>query len=169
MAKSKQEQLLIETMKVILEQNDLGGTDPLHSHHVQFQWEDIRDAFALAIKNSDFFDALNAAFYKVHSYKWIEDSTFEESLISDLESMGIPHKEIELALTALDKVRKKFVPGKKNEKAVGWPENMDEINKDMKEPEDTEVTDTKKDTYAGKREPFTGVQPDNTRPIPSEA
>jgi hypothetical protein len=165
MAKTKEETLLIEAMKNLLERNEVGKSDSLHSHHMQFQWEDIQDEFSLAIKDSDFFESLRAAFYKVHSYKWINDSTFEDALISDLESMGIPHDEIELALNALEKVRKKFIPGKENESGAGWPENIKYINNEF---DDTEVTDTSKDTFSGNNKPYTGSEPDNTRPVPSK-
>lgn len=169
MPKSKQEKLLIESMKNILERNELGKSDPLHSHMTQFQWEDIQNAFSLAIKNSDFFESLRAAFYKVHSYKWINDSTFEESLISDLESMGIPHDEIQLAIDALDKVRNKFIPGKENENSIGWPENLSDIRKNVQELGNSEITDTNKDTYDNpNNKPYNSVKPDNTRPTKSK-
>jgi len=92
--------------------------------------------------SNDFFDAINAAFYKVHSYKFLEDETFEEALVSELESQGIPHEDIEIAVNALEKVRKEYTSGKKNENAVGWPEDMDGIKQVTQDPHDKPVSDT---------------------------
>lgn len=174
MANEKLEKMLVETMKNILDQDDLGrvegGVENEHSHHVQFQWEDILDSFALAVKDSnDFYDSLNSAFYKVHSYKFLEDSTFEEALVSELESQGIPHEDIEIAINALEKVRKEYIEGRKNENAVGWPEDMAGIKKVTQEPHDKPVSDNEKDTLSGDNEPFSGAEPDNVRPVENEA
>ena len=174
MANKRLEKMLVETMKSLLDQDDLGrvegGVEDEHSHNAQFQWEDILDSYALAVKDSnDFFDSINAAFYKVHSYKWLEDGTFEEALVSELESQGIPHEDIEIAVKALEKVRKEYVDGKKNENAVGWPEDMKGIKQVTQEPHNEPVSDTSKDTMSGKNKPYSGAEPDNVRPVKNEA
>lgn len=168
MSNERLEKMLVETMKNLLDQDDLGrvedGLKDEHAHHVQFQWEDILNSYALAVKDSDFFDSLNSSFYKVHSYKWLNDDTFEESLVSELESQGIPHKDIEDAVKALEKVRKEYLKGN-NENAVGWPEDMEGIKQVTQDPHDEPVSDTDKDTMSGDNEPFSGVEPDNVRPV----
>jgi len=167
------EKLLVESMKNLLDQDGLGvvdgGVDEEHVHNVQFQWEDILNSFAIAIKDSDFFDTLNSAFYKVHTYKWINDSTFEEALVSELESQGTPHDEIDAALEALEKVRKEYLSNGENENSVGWPENMKDIKKVTQEPHNKPINDLDKETMSGDNEPYSGVQPDNVRPSHNEA
>jgi hypothetical protein len=163
MNKAKLEKLLIESLKNILEQNEVG--DNSHSHHVQFQWEDITRDFAIHVKNSSHFDALNAAFYKIHSYKWLEDPSFCEAFESELNSMGTPEEDIKLAFDAIEKLRKEYCK-ETQERDAGWPEELDEMQKD---PENTEVTDTKKETMSGDNEPYEGAEPKNVRPIKNEA
>lgn len=173
MSNERLEKLLVETMKNLLDQDDLGrvegGADQEHSHNVQFQWEDILDSFALAVKKSDFFNPINSAFYKVHSYKWLNDSTFEEALTSELESQGVPHEDIELSLKALEKVRKEYLKDNKNENGVGWPEDMKGIKQVTQEPHNKPISDLNKETMDGDNKPFSGVGPDNVRPSYNEA
>ena len=170
MADPRQEKLLVETMKALLDQDELGIVDSDYeekSHHTQFQWEDILRDFALAVKDSDFFDALNAAFYKVHTYKWIEDSTFEEAMISELESMGIPHEDITTAIDGLNKVRKEYIGGdKNNENAVGWNKDAMQVTQDMKNPP---ITPIGKENMTGDNKPNSGVEPESPRPRYNEA
>lgn len=164
------EKIFVETMKHILDQDDLGkvegGVEDEHSHSVQFQREDIESSYALAVKKSDYFDALNAIFYKIHSYKWIDDEKFEFAMTNDLEAMGIPFDDIEIAVKGLEKVRKEY-PG--NEKDVGWPEDLEGIRKVTQEPHNKPVSDNETDTMSGDNEPFSGVGPDNVRPVKNEA
>lgn len=173
MAKERLEKLLVETMKSLLDQDDLGRVDSgdERSHHVQFRHEDILDSYAIAVKDSEFFDSLNAAFYKVNNYKWIHDSTFEEALTSELESQGIPHDEIAKALEALDKVRTEYLGDdpRENENGVGWPENLKDIKKVTQEPHNKPVSDLDKETMSGDNKPFSGVGPDKVRPARNEA
>lgn len=172
MADARQEKLLVETMKSLLDQDELGLVTSDYeekTHHVQYQWEDILSDFAVAIKDSDFFDALNAAFYKVHVYKWIEDSTFEEALVSELESMGIPHEEITKALDGLEKVRKDYIGGdKNNENSVAW-DNIEDLTQVTQDPKNPPITPIGKENMNGDKEPYNGVEPDSTRPNYSEA
>lgn len=164
------EKLLVESIKNILDQDELGriegGVEEESSHNTQFQWENILHSYALATKDSDFFDSLNSTFYKIHSYKWINDSTFEEALASDLESQGIPHKDINLALDALDKVRSEYLKDN-NENSIGWSE-VGEIRK-TQEPENNPISELDKETFDDNNKPFSGIEPDNTRPSYNEA
>lgn len=171
MADNKLEKLLVEAMKNLLDQDELGRVDADYeerSHHTQFQYEDINRDFALAIKDSDFFNSLTAIFYKIHSYKWIDDTKFEQAMIDDLESMGVPNEEIENALNALDKVRKQYLGNdySKDEADVGWPEDMEGIKQVTQEPHNKPVSDSEKETFSGDNEPYSGSEPDKTRPVP---
>lgn len=165
------EKLLVESMKNLLDQDDLGrvegGVEGEHSHNTQFQWEDILHSFAIAVKDSEFFDSLNSSFYKVHSYKWINDSTFEEALTSELESQGVPHKDINLAMDALDSVRSEYLKDHDNENSVGWAPNLDDIKSATQNPHNNKVSDG--ETFDGDNKPYAGVEPNNTRPSYNEA
>ena len=168
MANKKQEKLLVEAMKNLLDQDDLGRVSvddqKEHVHNTQFQWEDILRDFALAVKKSEFFDSLNSAFYAVHSYKWIDDDKFEIAMSDILKSQGIPENEIELAIDGLEKVRKQYLKDKGNESAAGWHENLDDIKNVTQNPTNDGVSDFSKETMSGKNKPFSGAEPDDVRP-----
>lgn len=167
MSNAKYEKLLVEAMKNLLDQDELGRVDvdkEEHAHHTQFQWEDINRDFALAIKDSEFFDSLNSAFYQVHSYKWIDDPKFQAAMTDILDSQGVPNEEIEMAVKALEKVKSEYLDDDKHEKDVGWPEDMEGIKKATQEPDNNPVNDLNKETFDGDNKPYSGVEPDNVRP-----
>lgn len=172
MASKKLEALLVESIKNLLANNELGtiNEEAEVSHTTQFQWEDILRDFALKIKDLTFFDSINAAFYKIHSYKWLEDDKFEYAFIDELESQGIPHEEIEKAIEALESVRKEYIGKNNNENAVGWGnvEDAIKVSKEFDEEGDHKFN-FKKDTMSGKNEPFQGAEPKNVRPVKNEA
>ena len=159
--------MLIEAMKNILKYNNIQENKSTNDHNTQFQYEDINRDFALKIKNAEFFDTLNAAFYKIHSYKWLEDPTFEEAIIPELKSQGVPNEEIDMALDAISSLRKEYLKNNSNESASGWAPNLDDVVDS--ETKDTEVTDQNKETMSGDNEPFSGAEPENVRPVKSKA
>jgi len=167
---TKYENLLLEAVKNLLKQDNLGITTagvPDHetSHHVQFQYEEINDAFAVKISKSPFFDALHSIFYNIHSYKWISDPLFCEAFTNNCRSQGIPEEEIIKACEAIEKVKEKYVEDN-TESNAGWSENLPDINKSIKDPANKPVTDQGKETFSGKNKPYTGVEPKKTRPVP---
>jgi hypothetical protein len=174
MAEKSMEKQLIETMKTILENDAVKHVSKSImedvSHNVQFRWEDINDSFSLEVRESEFFNSLTAAFYKVHSYKFIDDEKFDYALLPELKSQGVPQSEIDRAISAVEKIRKEFLVEYDDEKSYGWPQNIDGIRKQYDDlGEITEIDDDRsKDTFSGDNEPSMGSGPDNTRPVPSK-
>lgn len=161
------EKLLIETFKNILELTPISEEAKKPSeadHNTQFQWEEINDRFALEVKDSDYFIPLTSAFRKIHSIKWLNDSHFGQFLKNELKSQGIPEKDIDIGVAAIEKLSKSF-----KEEDVGFPANLDKIKKAMEEPSDKPPTKTSKETFSGENEPYTGIEPKNTRPVKNEA
>lgn len=125
------EKLLSEAVKNMLQQDAKLGLSyhkPPHekresSHFFQYQWESVDDMYQLAISESKFSDSLSAAFYKVHSYKYVDDPSFKIALDAELRSMGIPKEDRELALKSLDKVLKEV----KGERDAGWNPRLEEL------------------------------------------
>ena len=60
------------------------------------------------------------------------------------------------------------VPKLQGPKVIGKI-NLDKIKKAMEEPNDKPPTKTSKETFTGENEPFTGIEPKNTRPVKNEA
>jgi len=85
-------------------------------------------------------------------------------LKNELKSQGIPEKDIKIAEDAVAKLAKSY-----KEEDVGFPTNLDKIKKAMEEPGDKPPTNTEKETFTGENEPFTGIEPKNTRPAKNEA
>lgn len=161
------EKLLVETFKNILELTSITeeAKKPTEAdHNVQFQWEEINDKFALEVKDSDYFVPLTSSFRKVHSIKWLSDNHFGQMISNELKAQGIPQKDIDLAVSAIEKLTKSY-----REEDVGFPSNLDKIKKAMDAPNDKPPTKTSKDTFSGENEPFTGIEPKNTRPVKNEA
>jgi hypothetical protein len=151
------EHLLLEAVKNYLRQDaklGLAYHKPSHeeresSHRLQYQWESINDAYELAVLESRFADSLNAAFYKVHSYKYVNDPTFKLAMDSELRSMGIPNEDRELAQKAHDKVIKEML-GECGERDAGWNPQMDQI---------VDVTSNADNRKPQRVPPFTGGGP----------
>ena len=154
MSLKKSEELLLEAIGSLLSQkarlglpseNDYEET----SHHSQYRWETIQEAFRLKIINSPFFDSMSSAFKQVHDYKYITHPTFKLALENELKGRGIPLNEIDTALKAVDTL----VEGCKkdeNERSSGWNPNMKDL---------VDVT-TNADTRTAKpSKPFTGGGP----------
>jgi hypothetical protein len=164
---NQNEKLFIETFKNMLELSPISEEVKKPSeadHNVQFQWEEINDRFALEVKDSDYFTSLTSAFRKIHSIKWLNDNHFGQMLKNELKAQGIPDKDIELGISAIEKLAKSY-----KEEDVGFPTNLDKIRKAMEEPNDNPPTKTSKETFTGENEPFTGIEPKETRPVKNEA
>jgi hypothetical protein len=164
---NQNEKLLIETFKNMLELVPITEEHkkPIEAdHNVQFQWEEINDKFTLEVKDSDYFLPLTSAFRKIHSIKWINDNNFGHMLSNELKAQGVPQKDIDLGILAVDKIAKSY-----KEEDVGFPTNLDKIKKSMETPNDKPPTSTSKETFSGENEPFTGIEPKNTRPTKNEA
>jgi hypothetical protein len=164
---NQNEKLLLETFKNMLELVPITEEHKKPSeadHNVQFQWEEINDKFALEAKDSDYFLPLTSSFRKIHSIKWINDNHFGHMLSNELKAQGVPQKDIDIATSAVEKIAKSY-----KEEDVGYPSNLDKIKKSMETPNNKPPTPTSKETFSGENEPFTGIEPKNTRPVKNEA
>jgi hypothetical protein len=80
------------------------------SHTFNHQYEWIRNLFALKVADSTFFESITAAFSDIHSYKYLNDDSFDLAFRKRLISMAVPASEIEKAVEAkrdvIDEVKK---------------------------------------------------------------
>lgn len=75
------------------------------------------------------YDGACAAFAKVHSYKYIDDPTFEAAMNKELTAQGIPTEEREKALEVVVSIVEELRndKGVANEQDAGWHPDLDEI------------------------------------------
>jgi hypothetical protein len=113
------------------------------------QYEYIRGLFGLKVADSTFYESLCSAFYDIHSYRYVDDPLFCESLTTRLKAIGTPQDEICKACNAVMEINKdmhKEYGLKENEawseKAAGWHPNIagiiatsQDFNKDGKKEE----------------------------------
>jgi hypothetical protein len=100
---------------------------PETSHNAEFQWNTIEAMFALKVTDSPFFESLTAAFRDIHSYKYLDDQTFEIALRKRLTATGTPTEEIEKAVKTITEIRKELGGENFQEKQAGWHPNLDKI------------------------------------------
>ena len=147
----KQEKDVIKAVKGMLSHDLLGLS--MHnkdesSHHSQFRWSGISDAFRLKALNSPFVDPMCAAFAKTHGYKYLDHPTFKLAMEVDMKSMGLPTEAIQEAHKIVDELTSELKT-KHSERDVGWP--------DMKAMQD--VTSCAHNREMKHEEPFTGGGP----------
>lgn len=96
------------------------------SHHSQFRWEGIDDAFKLKVSGSPFEDAITSAFFQTHSYKYVDHPTFKESFLKELTARSVPDKELQNAVKQFDSLVNELSnnPG---ERDSGWHPNMQDL------------------------------------------
>ena len=99
------------------------------SHFFTFHHEYLRDLFSLKVADSLFFESLTSAFADIHSYKYLDDPLFNESMTKHLTAIGVPRAEIELACNAVHEILKEMRENNKtwNEKAMGWHQDLEGI------------------------------------------
>lgn len=96
------------------------------SHHSQFRWEGIDDAFKLKVAGSPFEDAVTSSFFQTHNYKYLDDPAFKLSFERELRQRAVPELEITSAIGHLDSLVKDL---KKNPSELdsGWNPNMADL------------------------------------------
>jgi hypothetical protein len=163
MDKEKIEKLLAEAVRGYMSSDDAmlglsyhdkkpGKLDDKESSHFQWhQWEYIDDSFSEKVVDSPFFESLCAAFFKIHSYKYLDDGSFPLALESELRSMGVPQIECVKAYKAIKEIVEEHKGNSDcwtvyteyskgwGERDAGWNPAMDEIadmtrNADQREP-----------------------------------
>lgn len=152
MALKKSERALFEAVSSMLQQDAKLGL-PISdetSHDSQFRWEGIDDSYALKIADSPFADAINSAFFAVHSHKYIDHPTFKLSFEKEMSARAIPTEEIDQALKYFDELVDELSSKKPSEQDAGWNSQIDDIA-DMTKNADTRGPKPSK--------PFTGGGP----------
>lgn len=133
MALKENEKYLLEAVKNALDAKALGllsGKDKHKetSHFQQFKFEDIQNMMFLKVNESPYAQAITAAFYKNHSYKYIDDPSFQEGFVKDMKAMGVPATEQQKAVNALNNIIQELTKdGFVAEKDYGWNPNMDKL------------------------------------------
>jgi len=100
---------------------------PEMSHNAEFQWNTIEAMFALKVTDSPFFESLTAAFRDIHSYKYLDDQTFEIAIRKRLSATVMPTEAIEKAVKTITEIRKELGGENFQEKQAGWHPNLDKI------------------------------------------
>ena len=139
------ERLLAEAIDTMLRHNPKLGLS-FHdsteetSHFTQFKHEQINEMFELETTDLVHHDGTCSAFGKVHSYKYIDDPKFIESLKKELSGQGIPEEEQSIAENAVINIIKKLaaeanIPAKDFDlQSAGWNPKLDKI-KNASQPE----------------------------------
>ena len=82
-------------------------------------------------------DGVCAAFAKIHSYKYIDDPTFEAAMHKELTAQGIPAEErdkaIELVPSIIEQLHSEN--SSRSEQDAGWSPHLDEITKSNRDGE----------------------------------
>jgi hypothetical protein len=126
------------------------------SHHFEKQWNTIEEMFALKVIKSPFHEELTSAFRDIHSYKYVDDSTFPIALRKRLTARGIPTEEIVNAEKHLQEICEELKKENFQEKAAGWNPNLDQI---------IDLTKNANNRKPSQEAPFTGGGP---APDPNE-
>lgn len=86
-----------------------GDTDE-RSHYVQYHWQSAEDMYRIKINNPKIthYEAISAAFFHTHSYKNIDDPSFDLAFRKQLTGSAVPPDQIDLALKYLDELRKEL-------------------------------------------------------------
>lgn len=159
MSMSKAEQMLAEAIKNALDDDALGlvnreDTKDEDSHTFTFMHEEVEQQFRLEIMDLVHHDAIAAAFNRIHSYKYLDNPSFNLSFKKDLTAQGVPMEECDKAIDAIAKVQKKLI-GDNNEAASGWNPQLDEIIKVSQPAQFDESIERPKDKMDQEREFFT--------------
>lgn len=117
--------------------NEERGYEYLHNQ--------IDDMFALKAAELTHADSLNQAFHKVHSYKYLDDPTFQTAMEKELVAQAVPAHERVKAAEAIASIIKELQKEQKSwaEKDYGFNPHMDEISKVSKpeQPMDFKIHD----------------------------
>ena len=138
------EQLLVEAFETMLNTGDELGLSK-HKSELERLGEEERGTQYLHGQIDEMFhhkaadlvhhDGICAAFAKIHSYKYIDDPTFEAAMNKELTAQGIPTEEREKALDLIPSIIEEL-RGERTawgESDAGWNPKLDEIveqNKD---------------------------------------
>jgi hypothetical protein len=145
--------MVIEAVGGLFNNNDdaLGRTPHEEtSHGFEFQWNNIEEMFALKTAKSTFHEELCGAFRDIHSYKYLDDPTFEVAFVKRLTARGIPTEEIEKAKDFCKQIKEQLDKADFQEREAGWHPNLDEV---------LDTTRNAHDRTPSTEAPFTGGGP----------
>ncbi len=134
MSLNDDEKLVLEAFETLLSQDaELGlsvhdyskdslerGFEYLHNH--------IDDMFHMKSAELSHTDGINAAFSKVHSYKYIDDPKFATAMQKEMVAQGIPADEREKAVAFLDDIINEL-----KEEQQEWAEKDSGFNPEIEE------------------------------------
>jgi len=112
------------------------------SHHSQFRWEGIDDAFKLKAAGSPYEDAVTSSFFQTHNYKYLDDPAFKLSFERELRQRAVPELEINSAVGYLDSLVSDLKTNP-SELDAGWSPDMADLvdltsNADNRTPKSTD-------------------------------
>ena len=101
------------------------GVDEV-AHTSQFRWEGIDDDFRLRVAGSPYEDSVTSAFFQTHSYKYLDNPTFNLSFERELKQRAVPTNEITSAMGHLSSMVEDL-KGDVSEQDAGWNTEMDAL------------------------------------------
>jgi hypothetical protein len=147
MALNEHETLLLEALNAMLSGPELGLAfhtdkntygDGSEKRNAQFEHENIDAEFRMKANAENFrcYDGICAAFTKIHSYKYLNDTTFNEAFKKEMTAMAVNRDEMAKALDIVDDIVKDRTDGADDwaEKDYGLNPNLDAI-KEVSQPE----------------------------------
>jgi hypothetical protein len=132
------------TLQDMLKKVDHGVDET--SHHSQFRWEGIDDAFKLKVGDSPHADSITSAFFQTHSYKYLDNPTFKLSFERELRQRAVPQSEITGAMGHLESMVSDLA-NNPAEQDAGWNPNMEDL---------VDLTSNADNRKASPTDPFTG-------------
>lgn len=112
---NRSESLLLEAVKNMLDDRVKLGLS-IHdgrkekSHTVQFDRENIENTMRVKLNDPkiSMYDSICGAFFHMHSYKNIDDPSFDLAFRKQMNGMVVPPEEQDLAIKYLDEIRKEY-------------------------------------------------------------
>ena len=133
---TENEMLLVEAVKSMFDQtaelglkdHDLEAVNSIE-HSSEYLHSHIDNTFHLYTADLVHATGINAAFSKVHSYKYIDDPKFKTALEKDMVAQGIPKHEREKAVGFVTKIVKELNSSQKiwAEKDIGFNSELKDI------------------------------------------
>lgn len=107
MALNENEHLLIESIKSFLQQDEQLGLnihkkDKEHERGFEYLHNEINNMFELKSAELTHSTGINAAFAKIHTYKYIDDPTFKPAFDKEMTAQGIPKEDRTKAIDSID-------------------------------------------------------------------
>jgi len=146
MSLNKKEKMLLEAVQNMLQQDVMLGLS-IHKNTddeaylsaergYEYLHNQIDEMFSLRAADITHTDGVCQAFHKVHSYKYLDDPSFETAMQKEMVAQGVPKEERAQAISWIPKIIEELKEEQSewSEKDFGFHPQLDEV-KDASQPE----------------------------------